>query len=91
MSSSAVLVNRLDPNAIAAWKLAIYLTESSFFEKVLYGDKDAIRMAFIMMEKPGIEVVEEIPYQVLQHDRTRRFIINRFQGRPFSVDQVCTC
>jgi hypothetical protein len=52
LTSSIFAINKRTPFATEAWKLAAWMTERPFWTKVLYGDKDTIRLAFLLLEVP---------------------------------------
>lgn len=52
LTSSIFAVNKRTPYAVQAWKLAAWMTERPFWAKVLYGDKDTIRLSFLLLGVP---------------------------------------
>jgi hypothetical protein len=48
LTSSILALNKQSPLAVAAWKMAMWMTERPFWGKVLYGDKDTIRLSLLL-------------------------------------------
>mmetsp|Transcript_22823 Transcript_22823/g.68737 ORF Transcript_22823/g.68737 Transcript_22823/m.68737 type:complete len:195 (+) Transcript_22823:2-586(+) len=94
LTSSIFALNKREPYAVEAWKLAIWMTERPFWTKVIYGDKDTIRYAFLVFGIP-FEMIVEPPGQILftkddpkKNHGTRRHLINKFRDKVVSIDQI---
>jgi hypothetical protein len=48
LTSSILALNKQSLLAVAAWKMAMWMTERPFWGKVLYGDKDTIRLSLLL-------------------------------------------
>lgn len=75
---------------MAAFDLALWMAQEDFFVKTLYGEKDCVRLALLMLGVP-FEMVDEVPWQLCTNTESefhRVYFMSMFRGRPFNVDQV---
>jgi hypothetical protein len=88
IGNTITVIQKEDKGVHAAYELAFWMTEQPFFQKVLFGEKDTIRLALLALNVPFI-IVEDMPNELVSGEKlARHHMMAVLDGTPITFDLV---
>lgn len=85
--NSITVVDRRYRGALEAYELAVWMSEQEFFGKVMYGEKDCVRVALLAVAVP-FYLVEDAPWELVDEKSARHHLMAILDGSPLTLDFV---